>query len=348
MVLSANVHAEREVRLSIISLISNLAAVDWDGCMCLQGAGESGQAEAYMCAKVMRSLLIRGAIAEYMGTFIADGSEGGFSEGTQWLLWKYESDTTLAEASQVRGSFIRTVPGLAGALFSAIRRRVPIPVPKTWYQVLASGVLFCRSCANNAHQLQPPPCRSYKMCVHFQRGFLLQGAVGTFPACLENIMLGNGSNIASDEKRDAKVIRRIMTRLLRAVAGLHSLGLVHRDIKPENLLVTVNGDIKIIDFGAAVDMGTGINFNPMLGMLDPRYRCTSLAVDMHSHCRLRCGLASWPAVSCVSLSMDRSFPSTLSHALIHHPGFSLHCHRSIKQSTALPATSPGLHSCLKS
>ena len=31
--------------------------------------------------------------------------------------------------------------------------------------------------------------------------------------------------------------------------------------------------VKLIDFGAAVDMCTGINFNPQTGMLDPRYRC---------------------------------------------------------------------------
>lgn len=29
--------------------------------------------------------------------------------------------------------------------------------------------------------------------------------------------------------------------------------------------------IKIIDFGAACDLVTGINFNPLYGMLDPRY-----------------------------------------------------------------------------
>lgn len=29
--------------------------------------------------------------------------------------------------------------------------------------------------------------------------------------------------------------------------------------------------IKIIDFGAACDLATGINFNPLYGMLDPRY-----------------------------------------------------------------------------
>lgn len=33
----------------------------------------------------------------------------------------------------------------------------------------------------------------------------------------------------------------------------------------------MNMQIKIIDFGAAVDMCTGINFNPLYGMLDPRY-----------------------------------------------------------------------------
>jgi hypothetical protein len=34
--------------------------------------------------------------------------------------------------------------------------------------------------------------------------------------------------------------------------------------------VTNSGAVKLIDFGAAVDMCTGINFNPSAGMLDPR------------------------------------------------------------------------------
>jgi len=40
-------------------------------------------------------------VAEYEGEFVADASDGGFLCGTQWLVWKFESDATLADACQV-------------------------------------------------------------------------------------------------------------------------------------------------------------------------------------------------------------------------------------------------------
>lgn len=61
-------------------------------------------------------------------------------------------------------------------------------------------------------------------------------------------------------------------------------------MKPENILITAAGDVKIIDFGAAVDMCTGINFNPLYGMLDPRYRFGFKLTffDLHALlCRMR-------------------------------------------------------------
>lgn len=67
----------------------------------MQGAGETGVAEAYMCSRIMRDPLVRQSVAEYQGEFIADASDGGFTKGTQWLVWKFESDSTLADALSV-------------------------------------------------------------------------------------------------------------------------------------------------------------------------------------------------------------------------------------------------------
>ena len=69
-----------------------------------QGAGETGVAEAYMCSRIMRDPLVRQCVAEYQGEFIADASDGGFTKGTQWLVWKFESDSTLGDALSVCAS----------------------------------------------------------------------------------------------------------------------------------------------------------------------------------------------------------------------------------------------------
>ncbi|MFI1168917.1 serine/threonine-protein kinase [Streptomyces sp. NPDC020801] len=44
---------------------------------------------------------------------------------------------------------------------------------------------------------------------------------------------------------------------LLGLADAHRVGVVHRDYKPENVLVTPDGASKLVDFGIAVDAGTG-------------------------------------------------------------------------------------------
>src|SRR5262249_30100633 len=65
--------------------------------------------------------------------------------------------------------------------------------------------------------------------------------------------------VEGESLRDLLAVRKLGTRealdiAAQSAAGLataHGAGIIHRDIKPENLMVTRNGQVKILDFGLA-------------------------------------------------------------------------------------------------
>ena len=158
------------------------------------GTEETGLAEAFMCRRIKRNPGASKFAAQFLGDFVAEEFTGGFDKGTQWLVFKYESEYTLAD--------------------------------------------------------------------------LVGGKLGTFPDCLEETR--NGEQLFG-RKAYEKSMKSIVKQLLGGLAAMHRMGIVHRDIKPDNILITSNGKVKIIDFGAAADLCSGINFNPESGFLDPSY-----------------------------------------------------------------------------
>lgn len=64
-------------------------------------------------------------------------------------------------------------------------------------------------------------------------------------------MLGDG-------KLDTTIALDVAIQIASALDEAHAAGIVHRDIKPDNVMVRPNGLVKILDFGVAKFLGTGI------------------------------------------------------------------------------------------
>ena len=79
----------------------------------------------------------------------------------------------------------------------------------------------------------------------------------------------------------ASTVQHYAHQLLEALEFLHSRCIVHRDVKPANVLVTQSGTVKLIDFGACLELSTHTSFAlTMAGT--PRY-CAPEVLQNEAH-----------------------------------------------------------------
>ncbi|MBE6759615.1 MAG: serine/threonine protein kinase [Ruminococcaceae bacterium] len=62
---------------------------------------------------------------------------------------------------------------------------------------------------------------------------------------LEQYVIDSGGKLSVERATE------LMNNILDGLAAIHAKGIIHRDIKPKNIFITEDGELKIIDFGAA-------------------------------------------------------------------------------------------------
>ena len=79
---------------------------------------------------------------------------------------------------------------------------------------------------------------------------------------LDGVTLKN--YVAARGKLSAEMLLRMMRPLIQALGKVHEQGIIHRDISPDNIIVMPGDQLKLLDFGAAREVGGDKSLSVML------------------------------------------------------------------------------------
>ena len=83
---------------------------------------------------------------------------------------------------------------------------------------------------------------------------------------MENVIGGNlFTSINKMGYLPESLAKNIFKQLIETVKYIHSKGIVHRDIKPDNILLNLNNEIKLCDFGVSKEIKKGILIKDICG-----------------------------------------------------------------------------------